>query len=65
MKKGISLKNAVIKAVEKAAAKSAEASANSACYVWQHQPKEAAAVKKLRKFCNTVYDIVCVLPALF
>lgn len=50
MKKGISLKNAVIKAVEKTAAKSAEASANSACYVWQHQPKEAAAVKKLRKF---------------
>lgn len=50
MKKGISLKTAVIKAVEKAAAKSAEAAANSTCYFWQHQPKETATVKKLRKF---------------
>ncbi len=50
MKKGFSVKAVVIKAVEKAAAKSAEAAANSTCYVWQHQPKETAAVKKLRKF---------------
>ncbi len=50
MKKNSTVKSFMLKAVEKTAVKSTESTANSACFLWQYQPKESANVKKMRKF---------------
>ena len=39
-----------LKAISKTAARTTVKSANSSCYLWQHQPKESEKIKKLRKF---------------
>lgn len=39
-----------LKAVSQLAKKSTVKSANTACFLIQHQPKESEKIKKLRKF---------------
>lgn len=39
-----------LKTVSKLATKSTVKSANTACFLIQHQPKESEKIKKLRKF---------------
>ncbi len=43
-------KKAILFAVAKKSAVSTVKGANTACAVWQYQPKESEKIKKLRKF---------------
>lgn len=45
-----SIKKTVLKSINVSSANSAEKSANTACLVWQYQPKATDKVRKLRKF---------------
>ncbi len=43
-------KKALLSAVAKKSVSSSVKSANTACAVWQYQPKASEKIKKLRKF---------------
>lgn len=43
-------KKAILSAVSKKSVSAAVKSANTACMVWQYQPKESEKIKNLRKF---------------
>lgn len=47
---GEKAKKAILSAVAKKSVRSAVRSANTACVLWQYQPKESAKIKNLRKF---------------
>lgn len=43
-------KKAMLSAAAKKSVASSVKSANTACIIWQYQPKESEKIKKLRKF---------------
>ena len=50
MKPGEKITKMLLEVIADKAVKSSVKSANSACMLWQNQPKETDKIKKLRKF---------------